>query len=200
MASRTLAIAGLGNPGPEYRDTRHNAGFWFVDRLAGRRGWTFKPRPKLSGEECRERLGDTTLILFKPTTWMNHSGQAVRALLDWYKLAPADLIVVHDDLDLPPGTARLKEGGGHGGHNGLRDIDRHLGTQAYLRLRIGIGHPGDAALVTPYVLSRPPAGEQDMIEAAFERALDVLPLLAAGEVPRAMNELHRSPPPDTAGP
>ncbi len=199
MASRTLAIVGLGNPGPEYRDTRHNAGFRLVDRLAARRGWTFKPRPKLNGEECRERWDAATVVLFKPATWMNHSGQAVRALLDWYKLAPADLVVVHDELDLPPGIARLKQGGGHGGHNGLRDIDRHLGSQAYLRLRIGIGHPGDAARVTPYVLSRAAPAEQEMIDAALDRALAVLPSIVAGDVPRAMNELHSTPAADAAG-
>jgi len=191
MSGDVCVIAGLGNPGEKYSGTRHNAGFWFLDGLAGPAA-TFQQRKGRPYLFARRRIGGIACHLVKPTSFMNHSGAAVRAFLDWYKLDAGALLVAHDELDLPPGTARLKAGGGHGGHNGLRDLERHLGTRDYLRLRIGIGHPGRAEQVTPYVLTRPTRTDRDAIQAAIERAIEVLPLVVGGETGQAMNLLHRS--------
>ena len=192
MSTPLRLIAGLGNPGPAYEDTRHNAGFWYVDRLAAAHGGQFRPESRFNAELCRIRLADHELWLVKPQTYMNRSGQAVQAVARYYKLAPADILVAHDDLDLPPGTVRLKRGGGHGGHNGLRDLIGHLGKD-FLRLRIGIGHPGHKDQVHDYVLSRPSRTDRERMEAAIERAVAATPLLLEQGLERAMNTLHSEP-------
>ena len=191
MASIGL-IAGLGNPGADYAATRHNAGFWFVDALAAAHGASLRAEAKFHGELGRAAVGGHDVWLLKPTTFMNHSGQAVAAVARYYKLAPEQILVAHDDLDLPVGTARLKRGGGHGGHNGLRDIINHLGSRDFLRLRLGIHHPGDSKAVVDYVLGRPSAADREAIEDAIARALDVMPLVVSGDLERAMNRLHSS--------
>ncbi len=185
-------IAGLGNPGADYAATRHNAGFWFVDALAAAHGASLRAEAKFHGELGRAAVGGRDVWLLKPTTFMNHSGQAVAAVARYYKLAPEQILVAHDDLDLPVGTARLKRGGGHGGHNGLRDIINHLGSRDFLRLRLGIHHPGDSKAVVDYVLGRPSAADREAIEDAIARALDVMPLVVSGDLERAMNRLHSS--------
>ncbi len=191
--SDRLMVVGLGNPGPKYAETRHNAGFWFLGRLLESASVSLRSQTRLKSEVARATLFDRDVVLAQPTTFMNHSGQAVRALTDYYDIDPANLLVAYDELDLAPGTARLKEGGGHGGHNGVRDIVRHLGTPDFLRLRIGIGHPGNKDAVTRYVLSRSPADQRGQIDAAIDRALDVMPLVAAGRLQDAMTALHTQP-------
>jgi len=185
-----LLIVGLGNPGPKYAETRHNAGFWFLGRLLDEAHLGLRAQSRLQAESVRGTLHGRDVILARPTCFMNHSGQAVRALVDYYQVDPGDLFVAYDELDLPPGTARLKEGGGHGGHNGLRDICRHLGTPDFLRLRIGIGHPGHKDAVTRYVLGRSPAAQREEIDGAIDRALAVLPRVLEGRVQEAMTALH----------
>ncbi|GAB4184208.1 MAG: aminoacyl-tRNA hydrolase [Wenzhouxiangellaceae bacterium] len=183
-------IAGLGNPGPEYADTRHNAGFWFVDHLAARAGQSFRQRPKLHGDEARVSIGGVDCALLKPTTMMNRSGIAVRALCDWYRIPLDRLLVAHDELDLPAGVARLKKGGGHGGHNGLRDLHAHLSAPDYLRLRLGIGHPGSSSQVVGYVLGRTPATERALVDRAIGSAEKVMADVVNGRLSKAMKELH----------
>ena len=183
-------IVGLGNPGREYAETRHNAGFWWVEGVAAQTSAVFRPEKKFHGLAARvaERSGE--LWLLKPETYMNASGRSVAALAGFYKIAPAEILVVHDDLDLPPGTVRLKKGGGHGGHNGLKDIIAHLGTPEFWRLRIGIGHPGERSEVVNYVLKAPTATERRLIEEAVEHSLGALPRLLSGDFGGAMNKLH----------
>lgn len=189
-------IVGLGNPGPRYQNTRHNAGFWVVDTLAA--GAPFRSEKRFFGEICRISGNGNSegadCFLFKPMTFMNRSGQALAAWINYYRLPISEIMVIHDDIDLPPGVARLKQGGGNGGHNGLRDIHQHLGAD-FLRLRIGIGHPGDARLVVNYVLDSPLPEEELAIRAAINEALRVFPLIQTGEIQKAMNLLHtrRSP-------
>jgi len=183
-------IFGLGNPGPGYAETRHNAGFWFLDRLAQIANVGFKLQSKLSSELVRVSLHDTDCILAKPTTAMNHSGQAVRAVMDYYRISADSLVVAYDELDLPPGVARLKQGGGHGGHNGLRDIFRHTVDHDFLRLRIGIGHPGSKDAVTAYVLSRASAAQERLMRDSISQAADIMPRVLSGDVAGAMMELH----------
>jgi len=183
-------IVGLGNPGPKYAETRHNAGFWFLDALAHPGQISFRSQRKLNAETVRLALHARECILVRPTTFMNHSGQAVRAAADYYQVSAANLLIAYDELDLPAGTSRLKQGGGHGGHNGLKDIFRHLPDHDFLRLRIGIGHPGCKDAVTNYVLARPSAQEEKQIRAAIYQAVDVLPDVLCGQVPRAMKTLH----------
>ena len=190
MSSRIHLIVGLGNPGAQYEQTRHNAGFWFVEAVARRLGGNFKSEGKFHGEVCRLHLGSEELWLLKPMTFMNKSGQAIAALSRFYKIAPDAILVAHDELDLPPGDIRLKLGGGHGGHNGLRDTIAQLGTRDFQRLRIGIGHPGHSSQVTGFVLGKAPANEQQQIETALDCALDVLELAVSGEMQKAMNQLH----------
>jgi PTH1 family peptidyl-tRNA hydrolase len=185
-------IVGLGNPGAEYEQTRHNAGFWFLDAVARELGGHFHAEGKFQGDVVKVRLDGREIWLQKPMTYMNRSGQAAAALARFYKIAPESILVVHDELDLAPGQARLKQGGGHGGHNGLRDLHSQLGTPDYLRLRIGIGHPGHASQVTGYVLGKPPASERELIVMAIAQAREVLPLVVAGELQKAMNQLHRN--------
>ena len=182
-------IVGLGNPGPEHLVTRHNAGFWFVDLLARRHGGEFRDYRKYSGETARITLSEREIILLKPTTYMNRSGLSVRQVSDFYKIAPEEILVAHDELDLPVGSARLKQGGGHGGHNGLRDTITHIG-ETFWRLRLGIGHPGSKADVIDYVLSRAPRAEEDTILETVSTAADVMPLLLEQGAERAMTRLH----------
>jgi PTH1 family peptidyl-tRNA hydrolase len=183
-------IVGLGNPGPKYSETRHNAGFWFLDGLAALAGASFRAQSRLHVETARVDLSGCDCILARPTTFMNHSGQAVRAVTDYYRLSAQQMLVAYDELDLPPGVARFKIGGGHGGHNGMRDIFRHLPDHDFLRLRIGIGHPGNRDAVTAYVLSRAPADQETLIRNAVTDALAVMPLVLNGDLPAAMKELH----------
>jgi peptidyl-tRNA hydrolase, PTH1 family len=182
-------IVGLGNPGPEHLVTRHNAGFWFVDLLARRHGGEFRDYRKYSGETARIALSEREVILLKPTTYMNRSGLSVRQLSDFYKIAPEEILVAHDELDLPVGSVRLKQGGGHGGHNGLRDTITHIG-ETFWRLRLGIGHPGNKADVIDYVLTRAPRAEEDTILEIVSTAADVMPLLLEQGAERAMTRLH----------
>ncbi len=187
-------IVGLGNPGSDYLRTRHNAGFWFADTLAQGAGATFRSSGKLHGEACQVPVGDSLVWLLKPSTFMNKSGLAVASALGYYKIEPEQCLVVHDDLDLPPGVVRLKFDGGHGGQNGLRDILRHLGHGRFHRLRIGIGHPGHRDGVLKWVLGRPSSADEDAMLDAIARALDVLPLAVAGDFNEAMKRLHTRDP------
>jgi PTH1 family peptidyl-tRNA hydrolase len=183
-------IAGLGNPGPEYLRNRHNAGFWFADVLASGEGQRFGVENRLHAEACRLAIGGEQVRVIKPDTFMNESGRAVVAALNYWKLTPDELLVVHDDLDLPPGTARLKFDGGHGGQNGVRDIMTQLGHGKFHRLRIGIGHPGDRNRVTLWVLGNPSATDEDLMLDAITHALHVLPLAVAGDFNEAMKRLN----------
>lgn len=183
-------VAGLGNPGRSYVRTRHNAGFWFVDALATKLGVSFARESRFSGEVAK--AGE--LRLLKPATYMNESGTSVGALARFLAIEPAEILVVHDELDLPAGTVKLKLGGGVAGHNGLKDIRTHLSTPEFWRLRIGIGHPRDSEVpqqaVVDYVLKPPRADEREAIDRAIDRAIDAWPDLAAGDLERAMMRLH----------
>jgi PTH1 family peptidyl-tRNA hydrolase len=191
MAALRL-IVGLGNPGAEYLRTRHNAGFWFIDALARREGARFGNETKLHGETAKITLDGQPLWLLKPNTFVNKSGIAVASALRYWKIEAEEMLVAHDDLDLPPGAARLKFDGGHGGQNGLRDIFAHLGHGAFHRLRLGIGHPGDRDRVTSWVLGRPGVADEDAILEALGASLEVLPLAVRGEFNAAMKILHTS--------
>jgi len=182
-------IAGLGNPGPEHQVTRHNAGFWFVDLLARRHGVEFRDYRKYSGETARISIAGKDIILLKPTTYMNRSGLSIRQLSEFFKIAPDEILVAHDELDLPAGSVRLKHGGGHGGHNGLRDAVAHIGD-SFWRLRLGVGHPGNKTEVIDYVLTRAPRAEEDLILDAVNTAADCMPLLLEQGAERAMTKLH----------
>lgn len=194
MSAGIALIVGLGNPGPEYARARHNAGFWFADRLANAWGLSFRREAKFYGEICRYQGGEGECRLLKPLTYMNLSGDAVCAVARFYRVSADRILVAHDELDLPPGTVRLKTGGGDGGHNGLRDITQKLGGD-FRRLRIGIGHPGSRELVTPFVLSRPAAEDERLIEESIGAAVAEAPRLLAGEYNKAMNHLNRRKPP-----
>ena len=183
-------IVGLGNPGAEYLRTRHNAGFWFVDALVSNAGQRFSVDSKLHGQVCKLDIGGQAVWLLKPATFMNESGRSVAAALRYYKISADQCLVVHDDLDLDPGTARLKFDGGHGGQNGLRDIIAHLGDGKFHRLRIGIGHPGHRDQVTPWVLGRPSAQDEEAMLDAIAAAANVLPLAVAGQFDEATKRLH----------
>ncbi|WP_455206071.1 aminoacyl-tRNA hydrolase [Kaarinaea lacus] len=188
--SKIELIVGLGNPGAKYEATRHNVGFWFVEQLARSKGASFRPENKFHGDTCQVNIDGQTVRLIKPTTYMNHSGQAVRAIAQFYRINVDSILVVHDELDIAPGELRVKQGGGHGGHNGLRDIIAHMGSKEFVRLRIGIGHPGQAREVTNYVLGQAGSNEQNLIEQSIDDALHYLPLVIAGEMQKAMNHLH----------
>ena len=183
-------IVGLGNPGNQYSQTRHNAGFWFVDELARRYSGQFLTEKRFSGEVCRISVGSELVYLLKPTTFMNRSGIAARQLTDFYRIPVNQILVAHDELDLPAGDVRLKFAGGHGGHNGLRDLHAHLGAD-YWRLRLGIAHPGDRNKVVDYVLSSPTRDEEIAIKLAIDKAAEQIALILAGDLQKAMNELHR---------
>lgn len=193
MQAALRLVVGLGNPGAEYAETRHNAGFWFCERLAHRLGLTLARESRFHGLIGHDRLAGVRLLL--PQTYMNRSGQAVAALVRFYRIPPAEILVVHDELDIPPGQLRLKFGGGLGGHNGLKDITAHLGTQDYWRLRIGIGHPGDRNAVVDYVLKPPRHEERCAIDAAIDRALDLWPLIIRGDWSAAIQRANTRPRP-----
>lgn len=188
-ASPLRAIVGLGNPGPDYARTRHNAGFWLADELARRHGGTFRVESKFHGELARVKIAGQDTLLLKPSTFMNRSGQAAQALAQFYKLTPAEILAAHDELDLPAGTMRLKAGGGHGGHNGLRDLHKVFGD-SYLRLRVGIGHPGDKNLVLNYVLNRPSKADEDAIHNGISLAADAVETWFARGWEKALTQLH----------
>ncbi|MFP4154556.1 MAG: aminoacyl-tRNA hydrolase [Halothiobacillaceae bacterium] len=190
-----LLIAGLGNPGERYDQTRHNAGFWFVDEVARAYGGQFRPEPKFLGQTCRVTIDGRDVWLLKPTTYMNRSGSAVAALARFYKIPVEHILLVHDELDIAPGRLKYKRGGGNGGHNGLRDTQAHLGTPDFWRLRIGIGHPGHRDRVTDYVLHAPSRHERAAIDAAIDEAVAALPLIIDGAHDRATERLHRFQPP-----
>ena len=188
-------IVGLGNPGREYERTRHNAGFRWVDAIAARKKAAWKKESKFSGWVTRVNEGGADFWMLKPATYMNESGRSVAAFLRFYRIEPASMLVVHDELDLPPGAVKLKSGGGAGGHNGLTDIIEHLGTKDFWRLRVGIGHPGHKDLVADYVLHDARREEMEVIEPAFERSLDLFPRLAGARLTDAMTWLHTVPRP-----
>ncbi|MFN3786287.1 MAG: aminoacyl-tRNA hydrolase [Thiothrix sp.] len=189
MGTPLRLIAGLGNPGSQYDKTRHNAGFWFLDELARRYNGQFANEKRFSGEVCKLQVGSQAVWLLKPQTFMNRSGLAVRQLADFYRIPVENMLVAHDELDIPAGEVRLKQGGGHGGHNGLRDCHAHL-SAAYWRLRIGIGHPGDKNKVVDYVLSRPSTADESAIHRAIDNAVNQIELILQGEMQRAMQALH----------
>ena len=190
MAGTPLQIVvGLGNPGPEHRLTRHNAGFWFVDALAYRHGVQFRAHARYQGEIAKVVVEGTELVLLKPQTYMNRSGLSVRALMDYIKAPVAAVLVVHDELDLPCGVARLKLGGGHGGHNGLRDTITHCGAD-FWRLRLGIGHPGDKSEVIDYVLQRARPAEENAIVEAIDTGMETLSTFLRDGAEKAMHGLH----------
>jgi len=188
-------IIGLGNPGPEYETTRHNAGFWLADHIADDLKASFSLEKGFSAWVAKARFEGETVILAKPTTFMNRSGQAAGALLRFYKLAPEQVLVLHDELDLLPGSVKLKRGGGHAGHNGLRDIQSAFSSPDFWRLRIGIGHPRTLGLnqqVVGFVLERPRREEQTAIEGVIDRCRAIMPALLRGEFPQATNQLHEA--------
>ncbi|MEC4719106.1 aminoacyl-tRNA hydrolase [Noviherbaspirillum sp. CPCC 100848] len=185
-------IVGLGNPGPEYEQTRHNAGFWLVDQLAGHR---LVRESRYNALAAKTSIAGQEVWLLEPQTYMNRSGQSVGALARFYKIPADDILVVHDELDLPPGAAKIKKGGSSGGHNGLKDITAALGTQDYWRLRIGIGHPRTLNLQQPvvdFVLHRPRKEEQPLIDEAIGKSIDIIPMLCEGKFEAAMMKLHSS--------
>jgi len=183
-------IVGLGNPGAQYQDTRHNAGFWFVDEVARITGATLRPEPRFHGLAAKVMLDTHELWLLQPTTFMNRSGQAAAALARFYKIAPEQILVAHDEIDLPVGQIKLKYAGGHGGHNGLRDLHAHLGTPNYWRLRLGVDHPGSKDLVVDYVLHAPSKVDRNKIDSVIDEACRQLPALLRGEAALVMNHLH----------
>ena len=183
-------VVGLGNPDSPHLNTRHNAGFWFIEALARRLGVTLVHKARFHGAIGRLGSGGTALWLLQPSTWMNLSGRSVAALAGYYRIAPSEILIAHDEIDIAPGCVRLKHGGGAAGHNGLRDIIKHLGDQAFWRLRLGVGHPGHAAEVVSYVLRPPPATERAAIEGAIDLALGQFDRITAGVFDEAMNVLH----------
>lgn len=191
MPSTIKLIVGLGNPGPEHLLTRHNAGFWFVDALAKKNALRFRREKRFHAEVCRLATSAADCFLCKPASFMNQSGMAVQAIASFYKIVPEEILVVHDEIDLPPGVIRLKRGGGHGGHNGLRDIIATLADKNFNRLRIGVGHPGSSDQVVDYVLDRAPAPEEELIMQGITSALDLIPQILAGELQKVMNKLHK---------
>lgn len=197
MSTPLKLIVGLGNPDPEHLMTRHNAGFWFVDALANKLSLTFSPDKKFQSQVCRYQSGSTDCWLCKPQTYMNLSGTAVQAILSYYKIAMDEILIVHDEIDLSPGTTRLKKGGGHGGHNGLRDIIQRTGSSDFLRLRIGVGHPGSKDKVVPYVLGRASADEEAKIIESYSLALQKSDQFFQDNLNKLMTELNKKNKPDS---
>ncbi|MGR9106070.1 MAG: aminoacyl-tRNA hydrolase [Gammaproteobacteria bacterium] len=185
-------VAGLGNPSAKYEKTRHNAGFWFVERIAANARVEFRLESRFLGMVASLGCGGYSVLLLKPDTFMNRSGQAVGAVARYYRIPPERMIVAHDDLDFEPGVVRLKQDGGHGGHNGIRDIISNLGLRNFLRLRIGIGHPGDRSRVLDYVLASPSKEDRQAIDQAIDRSAEILPTIVSDGVAAAMNRLHAS--------
>ncbi len=198
MASRTSLIVGLGNPGSKYEATRHNAGFWFVDFLAREAGSPFRLEAKFHGEVSKIVLAGRDVWLLKPNTFMNRSGQAVRAIAQFYQIEIADILVAHDELDVAAGALKVKQGGGHAGHNGLRDIIDQLGGNEFVRLRIGISRPETGRDVTNYVLGAPSKTERAAIDNAIKEAAIYTPQLIGGELAKAMQHLHSLTPPSAS--
>ena len=189
MSNKIKMIVGLGNPGSEYEQTRHNAGFWFIDELAWQYKATLKEEKKFFGSVARISISGSDLWLLKPSTFMNRSGQAVAALAQFYKIKPEEILVVHDELDIPCGRIKFKLGGGNGGHNGLKDIQARLGTPDFYRLRLGIDHPGERNLVVGYVLNKPSPEHRQQIDEAINKSLKAVPMLLAGEWEEAVRFL-----------
>jgi peptidyl-tRNA hydrolase, PTH1 family len=183
-------FVGLGNPGDSYNATRHNAGVWFIEELVRDLSCDFRPDKKLKGELASTKVDGINRYVFRPMTYMNVSGQPIRAICQFYKIPPEAVLIAHDDLDLPAGNIKIKFAGGHGGHNGLRDTISHLGTANFHRLRIGIGHPGQKDLVHDYVLGRPSVSDKNAICAAIDSSRHVIPLLMDGDIEKAMTQLH----------
>lgn len=188
--SAVKLVVGLGNPGSQYELTRHNAGFWFVDELARQYQAGFKPESKFFGAVAKIEIGSNQAWLLKPSTFMNRCGQSIQALAKFYRITPDQILIAHDELDLPVGVARLKTSGGHGGHNGLRDTIAALGTKDFHRLRIGIDHPGDKSEVSNYVLKNPSKIDRQSIDDAIYEATRVFELVVACDFAAAMNQLH----------
>ena len=189
MAAISL-VCGLGNPGAQYEATRHNAGFWFLDALQRAVPLPWRPETRFFGDLADTRVGQQRVRFFKPATFMNECGGAVASVCSYFDIPAEAVLVVHDDLDLPPGTVRVKQGGGHGGHNGLRDIFSKLGSREFIRLRIGIGHPGNSDDVTDWVLRKPSAADKTAILDAIDRALGEINLMMAGDLEPVMKALH----------
>lgn len=189
--SEIKLIVGLGNPGDKYTDTRHNAGEWLIERLARRFNVSLNPESKFFGKTARTLVNGKEIRLLVPTTFMNLSGKAVGALASFYRIKPEEILVIHDELDLPPGTAKLKQGGGHGGHNGLKDIVAQLGNNNnFYRLRIGIGHPGHRDLVAGYVLNKPSPADRDTLEKVLDEATDCVEMIFKDGMVKATNRLN----------
>ncbi|HHF3600451.1 TPA: aminoacyl-tRNA hydrolase [Haemophilus influenzae] len=189
--SEIKLIVGLGNPGEKYADTRHNAGEWLIERLARRFNVSLNPESKFFGKTARTLVNGKEVRLLVPTTFMNLSGKAVGALASFYRIKPEEILVIHDELDLPPGTAKLKQGGGHGGHNGLKDIVAQLGNNNnFYRLRIGIGHPGHRDLVAGYVLNKPSPADRDALEKVLDEATDCVEMIFKDGMVKATNRLN----------
>ena len=186
-------LVGLGNPGPEYEATRHNAGFWWLDTVARRLGAHLSADKAYHGLVARVNRPTGPIWLIEPQTYMNLSGKSVAPLARFFRIAPEEILVVHDELDVLPGQMKLKQGGSAAGHNGLKDIQAQLGSPAFWRLRLGIGHPGDRAEVAGYVLRKPPASERELIEGCIDRSMEALDLLLAGDMPKATALLHAGP-------
>ncbi|MEY2864088.1 MAG: hypothetical protein RLY58_1795 [Pseudomonadota bacterium] len=189
VSNELRLIVGLGNPGTEYAQTRHNAGFWYIERLAQQHGIRLNLESRFHGLTGRGHIDGHEVRLLLPNTFMNRSGQSVVPFAKFFQIAPQHLLIAHDELDMPAGAIRLKTGGGHGGHNGLRDIVPHMGSDFH-RLRIGIGHPGHRDRVTGHVLGKAPRAEQDVLDQAIDEALRLTPMMVSGDVPRAMNQLN----------
>ena len=193
-------VVGLGNPGKEYERTRHNAGFWLVERFAASSGVALRKDPKYQALVGRLEGGAGGAWLLLPQSFMNASGRAVQMLAGFFKVKPEEILVVHDELDFPPGTARIKQGGGIAGHNGLRDISQRIGSHDYWRLRLGVGRPAAGADVADYVLHKPSAEEREAIDAAIDNALALLPQMIGGDLQGAMQKLHSQDKPMAAKP
>ena len=191
MSASYQLLIGLGNPGARYEATRHNAGVWLLERVARRHASGFRSSPRCFGSIADADIEGVRIRLFRPDTFMNHSGRAVAAVAGFYKVPVERILIAHDEIDLPPGTVRLKRGGGHGGHNGLRDVVPRLAGSGFSRIRIGVGHPGHRDRVVGHVLDRPSPAERSEIDEAIDRVVDDIARIAGGDLEGAMNTLHR---------